>query len=114
MNSYTFPQTSFAAERLLLHPEHLRPDQAHTHVLSYGTYDAHTCKKSYNDEVTLQAFYVPNKDRPNLKVLINATAHRLNTQSSGNGKLSAVGVEFEYDGKRHTVNAQKDVCLTAG
>lgn len=63
---------------------------------------------------SLQAFYVPNKDRPNLKVLINATAHRINTQPSANCKLSAISVEFEYDGKIHTVNVQKDVCLTAG
>ncbi|TFY67647.1 hypothetical protein EVJ58_g1480 [Rhodofomes roseus] len=75
-----------------------------------NTYDPEKHVRSYS----ATAFYLPNKDRPNLKVLINAAVHRLKTQTAANGKLSAVGVEFEYDGKVHTVNAQKDVCLTAG
>ncbi|EPS98728.1 hypothetical protein FOMPIDRAFT_1125896 [Fomitopsis schrenkii] len=78
--------------------------------LTPNTYDPITHTRSY----ATTAFYVPNKDRPNLKVLINATAHRINTQPSANCKLSAISVEFEYDGKIHTVNVQKDVCLTAG
>ncbi|KZT66041.1 GMC oxidoreductase [Daedalea quercina L-15889] len=75
-----------------------------------NTYDPVKHTRTYS----ATAFYVPNKDRPNLKVLINAAAHRIITQPATNGKLSAVGVEFEYDGKIHTVNAQKDVCLAAG
>ncbi|KAH9929344.1 GMC oxidoreductase [Fomitopsis serialis] len=75
-----------------------------------NTYDPIKHVRSYSTT----AFYLPNKDRPNLKVLINAAVHRVNTRPATNGKLTAVGVEFEYDGKVHTVNAQKDVCLAAG
>ncbi|KAH9938079.1 alcohol oxidase [Fomitopsis serialis] len=75
-----------------------------------NTYDPIKHVRSY----ATTAFYLPNKDRPNLKVLINAAVQRINTQPAPNGKLDAAGVEFEYDGKVHTVNAQKDVCLAAG
>lgn len=68
----------------------------------------------YPTSFSFQAFYLPNKERPNYKVLINAHAHRIVTERAANGNLQAIGVEFEVGGKLHTVNARKDVVLAAG
>ena len=61
-----------------------------------------------------QAFYLPNKDRPNLTVMVHAPVRHILTDKAGNGKSSAVGVVFEHDGKTHTVNAIEEVILSAG
>ncbi|KAH9840900.1 GMC oxidoreductase [Rhodofomes roseus] len=75
-----------------------------------NTYDPVKNTRSY----ATTAFYTPVADRPNLTVLVHATAHRLNTREAANGKLSAASVEFEYKDRLYSVDAAKDVCLTAG
>ncbi|KAI0921212.1 hypothetical protein AcW2_006258 [Taiwanofungus camphoratus] len=75
-----------------------------------NTYDPIKHTRTY----ATTAFYLPNKDRPNLTVLVSALVNRVLTETTGNGKLSAVGVEFEYDSKTYTVNARKEVVLSTG
>lgn len=64
--------------------------------------------------VSPQAFYLPNKDRPNFNVLLHADVSRVLTKTTANTKLSAVGVEVVVDGKVYAVNATKEVILCAG
>lgn len=66
------------------------------------------------DLTITQAFYIPNKDRPNLSVMVNATVYRVLTQQTGNGQLSAIGIEFDYDNQIYFVNAREEVILSAG
>lgn len=55
--------------------------------------------------------------RPNLKILTNATATKIileEAQRQPESVLSARGVEFLYDGERHTVHTRREVILSAG
>lgn len=61
-----------------------------------------------------QAFYLPNKDRRNLAILVSAHAYRVPTEHTENGTLKALGVEFEYQGQVYSVNARREVILSAG
>lgn len=63
----------------------------------------------------MQAFYVPNKDKPNFLVLCDALALRL-VIASGNedGKKVVTAVEFECEGSTHVVHVKKDAVLCAG
>ena len=61
---------------------------------------------------THQAFYLPNKDRQNLTVLVEALVSRIITKDSDAG-LVAEGVEFIHHGKTYTANA-KEVIVCAG
>ena len=67
---------------------------------------------------SFKASYLPNKDRPNLKVLCNALVHRIimpaTGESSEGTKLRATGVEFKYEGKVYKVKVKRDVILSAG
>lgn len=74
------------------------------------TYDSETLSRSYS----ATAFYLPNKDRPNLFVLTHAHAHRVLTEPSAKGALTAVGVEFGHGGSVHTARATREVILSAG
>ncbi|KAI0347718.1 alcohol oxidase [Trametopsis cervina] len=67
-------------------------------------------KRSY----AVPAFYLPNKDRKNLTVLVTATVHRVLSKTSSEGAFVATGVEFEYGGQVHTVHANKEVILSSG
>ncbi len=57
---------------------------------------------------------MPNKDRPNLSVLVSAHVHRLLTQMTSDGNICATGVEFEHNSSIHAVNAKREVILCAG
>ena len=60
---------------------------------------------------------MPNKDRPNLKVLCNALVCKVVTKKNEGEDESLVigtGLEFEYDGKSYIVHASRDVVLSAG
>lgn len=54
------------------------------------------------------------KDRSNLTVLVSASVHQILSKTGSGGNLAATGVEFEYDGKTHVVNAKKEVVLSTG
>ncbi|GBE88776.1 Dehydrogenase citC [Sparassis crispa] len=75
-----------------------------------STYDPVTHTRSY----ATTAFYLPNAERPNLKVLVCAHARRVCTISAPNGNLTAVGVEFEHAGRLYTVSARKEVVIAMG
>lgn len=65
-------------------------------------------------EFAIQAYYLPNKDRSNLSVLLLAHVNRLLTEKAEDGTLAVTGVEFTHDGKTHTVAAKNEVVLCAG
>lgn len=52
-------------------------------------------------------------ERPNLKVLTNAHVYKIIISKHGDDVV-ATGVEFEHDGKVHTVSATKEVIASAG
>jgi len=75
-----------------------------------STRDPVTNKRSY----ATTAFYLPNKDRKNLTVLVTATVHRILSSTDSNGELTATGVEFEFGGQIRQVFARTDVVISAG
>lgn len=54
-------------------------------------------------------YLLPNANRSNLKVLTDAMATKIVLEGN-----VATGIEFSHEGKRHTVNASKEVVLSAG
>ncbi|KIP10401.1 hypothetical protein PHLGIDRAFT_240805 [Phlebiopsis gigantea 11061_1 CR5-6] len=76
------------------------------------TYDPENHKRSYSTT----AYYLPNKDRPNFKVVVGAHANRVVTETARDGGITAVGVEFsdESSGNTYTINAKREVALCAG
>lgn len=86
-----------------------------SHTRSYATTVSEVTSRFYNSlHYGVQAFYTPNKGRENLAVLVDAAVDYVRTERTKSGKLSAVGVEFEHGGKKCTVNARKEVILSAG
>ncbi|KAH8111799.1 GMC oxidoreductase, partial [Phellopilus nigrolimitatus] len=82
-----------------------------------GTYLAPTSidPKTFTRSDAFTAYYLPNKGRPNLKVLCDALVHRIIEEPGEPGeKFKASGVAFEYDGRVLSVNAKKDVIVSAG
>lgn len=67
-------------------------------------------------KLDLQAYYLPNKDRLNYKVVVGAHVIRVLTEVTYSGDLTAVGVEFlhEASGKVYKVKAKREVELCAG
>ncbi|KDN45610.1 GMC oxidoreductase [Tilletiaria anomala UBC 951] len=61
------------------------------------------------------AYFWPNSNRPNLKVLTGALVDKImfNQNSIGNN-LVASGVNFQYNGASYTVPVRKEVILSAG
>ncbi|KAI0832660.1 GMC oxidoreductase [Trametes gibbosa] len=74
-----------------------------------STYDPKTHTRSY----ATTAFYLPNKDRTNLNVLVSAYVNRV-LPTSDQSQFVADSVEFEYKGHVYTVKAKKEVILSAG
>ena len=56
---------------------------------------------------------MPNKGKPNLKVLCEALVHKIITEKKG-GNVKAVGVSFEYGGSLYSVNIRQEAILSAG
>ncbi|KAI0072989.1 alcohol oxidase [Panus rudis PR-1116 ss-1] len=75
-----------------------------------NTYNPQTHTRSY----ATTAFYLPNQDRQNLSVLVTAHVNKVLTEKKDDGKVIVTGVEFQYGGKVHTVNVNKEVILSAG
>ncbi|KAH9850810.1 GMC oxidoreductase [Lenzites betulinus] len=74
------------------------------------TYDPKTHTRSY----ATTAFYLPNRDRPNLTVLVSSHVNRVLPASHDESQFVAESVEFEYKGDVYTVNANKEVILSTG
>ncbi|GBE79756.1 GMC oxidoreductase [Sparassis crispa] len=74
------------------------------------SYDPTTHGRSY----ATSAYYLPNKDRPNLTVLVSADVTKILHEKVGDINLTATGVEFQHSGLRHIVYARKEVIVAAG
>ncbi|CDO78283.1 GMC oxidoreductase [Trametes cinnabarina] len=76
------------------------------------TYDLTTHTRAY----AVTAFYLPNKDRPNFKVLVLAHVNRIvpSTNNDENSEFVAESVEFEHYGHVYTAHAKKEVIVSAG
>ena len=61
-----------------------------------------------------KAFYLPASDRSNLTVLASAHVHSIPTQTTGNGDITAVGVQFEVAGELYMANAIREVIVSGG
>ncbi|CAL1687429.1 unnamed protein product [Lasius platythorax] len=60
-----------------------------------------------------RAFLWPHRNRPNLHVALNATVTKINTKKYGSNVV-ATGINFVMNGHKYTVNAKKEVILSAG
>ncbi|CAH0551850.1 unnamed protein product [Brassicogethes aeneus] len=60
-----------------------------------------------------RAYLRPNRNRPNLHVMLNSTATKINLRKTGNQK-TIDSVEFIYMGKTFTVKVNKELILGAG
>ncbi|KAI9000789.1 GMC oxidoreductase [Trametes punicea] len=74
------------------------------------TYDLKTHTRTY----AVTAFYIPNKDRPNLTVLVQAHVNRINAASDSESEFTAESIEFEHNGQVYTARAKKEIILSTG
>jgi len=72
--------------------------------------DRKTATRSY----AATGYYTPNAQRSNLVVLTGAHASKILLKSSSTGLQHATGVEFIKDGITHSVEATKEIILSAG
>ncbi|KAI0964628.1 hypothetical protein AcW1_001404 [Taiwanofungus camphoratus] len=72
-------------------------------------------KAQWTRSYSATAYYLPNKDKPNFKVLTDAVGARIlfSDEMAGNDYI-ANGVEFVHNGKRYTAHARKEVICAAG
>lgn len=61
-----------------------------------------------------QAFYTPNKDRPNFNLLTAAQVQRVLLTKSSDGQVTATGVEFVNQGTKYIVHASREVIVSCG
>jgi choline dehydrogenase-like flavoprotein len=64
--------------------------------------------------MVIQAFYLPNAERPNLNVLVSAPVQKIITEDGKDGKIVATAVEYLSNGEIGVVRAKKEVILSAG
>ncbi|TFK94202.1 GMC oxidoreductase [Polyporus arcularius HHB13444] len=84
--------------------------QPHGTYFAPLTYDPKTHTRSY----AATAFYLPNQDRPNLTVLVNAHVNRVVPASASGPKFVAESVEFKHEDQIYVVRAKKEVVLSTG
>lgn len=111
IRTITYPVLALA-ERILLCSSYSRQEIS-SFIRGVGVPFA-SCSFEHRIHSSLQAFYVPNKDRKNLSVLVTATVRKVLTTTSSNGNVIATGVEFEYNGTAYDVNAKKEVIVSSG
>ena len=63
---------------------------------------------------SIQAFYLPNAGRENLKVLTYASVNKILTKTTQEGNLVATGVEFVHGERTFVINVTMEVILCAG
>ena len=71
--------------------------------------DPRTTTRSYS----APAYYLPNANRPNLRVLTDAVVREIILERSGE-QWTATGVRFDHGGQNYTVAASREVVLSAG
>lgn len=79
-------------------------------TFSPSAIDPKTRARSYS----ASAYLWPHIGRKNLVVLANATATKVNLSENYKGLYEATGVNFFSRGKNYTVNAAREVILSAG
>ncbi|EKM52445.1 uncharacterized protein PHACADRAFT_211701 [Phanerochaete carnosa HHB-10118-sp] len=72
--------------------------------------DQQTATRSY----ACTAYYMPNRDRPNLTVLPDAHVARVISDKDTNGNLTVTGVEFLHGEKCYVVHVNKEAIVSAG
>ena len=79
-------------------------------------YFQQTIYENNTRSTTASAYLEPNIGRPNLQVLTNAFATRVlfNTTRDSNGKIRAIGIQYEHMNQTRQVYASREVILTAG
>jgi hypothetical protein len=85
-------------------------------LLCYDGKDEAPPRHAASDRFSLQAFYLPNATRANLKVLTGAAVTKVlfrDTLSATDEKI-ADGVQFSYGENLYSVKAEKEVVLCAG
>ena len=63
---------------------------------------------------TIQAFYLPDAGRSNLKVLTSALVTKILTKKAHDGDLVATGVEFVHGEQKYAIDVAMEVILCAG
>lgn len=79
-------------------------------TMAINTLGPKTQTRSY----TATAYFLPNKDKSNFKVLCDAFVCRIVLEKEVGGEVIATGVEFEYEDNKYVVKARKEVVLSAG
>ncbi|KAF8876240.1 GMC oxidoreductase-domain-containing protein [Infundibulicybe gibba] len=92
-------------------PPNLEPENGHNigRYVASTTVDPTTVTRNYS----MNAYFEPNKDRPNLHVLTGAHVTKIST-SSQPGTVVATAVQFQHEGKLFSVKAQREIILCAG
>lgn len=72
--------------------------------------------KNFVRSYAANAYYAPNADRPNLKVLTGALASKVvfSEEKSASGDLVASGVQFTSNGAEYVVKVKKEVIVSCG
>lgn len=81
-----------------------------------GAFFAANCHdpQTYTRSYATTAYYIPNKYRLNLSVLVSAHANRILTTRADDDSVTGVGVEFRHGQSTYTANATKEIILCAG
>ena len=83
---------------------------------SYGGYinaesvDPSRRQRSYS----ANAYLEPARHRPNLTISTGSTVQKIILEKTGDGNVTATGIQYLQDGISKTVNATKDIILSAG
>ncbi|KAF8585239.1 GMC oxidoreductase [Ramaria rubella] len=79
--------------------------------ICFSSVDTRTAVRSY----AANAYYDPNSQRPNLFLVTGAHVSRIILKrNTGEGLVSATGVEFVKDEQKYTATASREVILSAG
>ncbi|KAG6864717.1 hypothetical protein C0991_007670 [Blastosporella zonata] len=93
------------------------PDDPYNGVIN-GTWSASSSidPKTWTRSTSATAYLVTAQDRPNLTVLTQAAVSRVifAERLDGTDDLTATGVEFLHQGQTYTLDARKEVILSAG
>ncbi|KAL4258094.1 GMC oxidoreductase family protein [Pleurotus pulmonarius] len=74
------------------------------------TVDPVTNCRSYS----VTAYYLPNQDRPNLHILVNANVNKIHSDDKSPGDFVATGVEFAFENSIYVAHATKEVIVSSG
>lgn len=60
------------------------------------------------------AYYLPAKDRDNLRLITGALVSRVVLEPGASGELTATGVQYSFNGEQVTAKARKEVIISGG